>query len=158
MLTLLLNAALAAPQWTIQVDPLTAALGFPHLQVERVLAESWSVYAGPHARLFDGLLSEEPEPFLGVGLEAGVRYYWAGRAPEGGWLLARGVGAYAWRTDTDASSPSGYGSLLAGYTGILGEWLVLSGGAGGQYIRYGVDDLGTKGFFPALHTAVGVAL
>lgn len=157
MLLMLLQTA-AAAQWTLQVDPLTVAIGYPHLQVERVLAPKWSIYAGPHLRLFDGVLSEGPEPYVGYGLEAGVRWYWAGEAPEGGWLLARGVAASARRTDdTSVRSPGGYGSLLAGYTWILGEHLVLSGGAGGQYINYTVDGLGTQGFFPALHTALGVA-
>jgi len=71
---LALNTALAAddPTWTVTVDPLTFALGYAHVQVERRLGSQWSLYAGPHARLFDGLLTEGREPFLGFGGEAWV--------------------------------------------------------------------------------------
>ena len=155
---LLLTAAASATQWTLQVDPLTVALGYPHIQVERVLAPHWSVYAGPHLRLFDSVFIDETEPFVGYGLEAGARWYWAGRAPEGGWVLLRGVGAYLTRTDTEAATPGGYGSVLVGTTAIFGDRFVLSGGAGVQYLHYTIDGFGAQGPFPALHTALGVAL
>lgn len=159
MLPLLLTtAALAAPSWTVQVDPLTAALGYAHVQVERAVAPSWSVYLGPHLRLYDSLLADDVEPYRGLGAEAGVRWFWAGEAPEGGWLLARGVAAHLRTTDgTELTGPGGYGSLLAGYTAVLDERWVLSGGAGGQYIAYQIAGYGPSGFFPALHTAVGIA-
>ncbi len=154
---LLLLGTAAAARWTVQVDPLTAALGYPHLQVERALSPRWSLYAGPHLRLYDGVLSQEHQPYVGYGAESAVRWFWAGEAPKGGWLLARGVIALLHRTDTGDRGPGGYGSILVGYTGILGEHLVLSGGAGGQYLHYTIGGLGAAGFFPALHTAIGVA-
>lgn len=152
---------LAGPpvRWTIQVDPLTTALGFVHVQVERALTPELSLYVGPHARLFDSLLADDKEDFLGFGLEAGLRYFFAGTAPEGGWVGVRGVAAYltAEADDTSEAALGGYGSALVGYTWIPMGWLVLSGGAGGQYLHYRIAGLGPKGFFPALHTAVGVA-
>lgn len=159
---LLASAALAQapapPRWTAQVDPLTFALGYAHVQVERALAERWSLYAGPHLRLFDSPLSGTHEPYLGFGVELGLRRYVTGTAPEGAWVLARGVGAVVTTaTPERATSPGGYGSLLVGYTGILGPGLVLSGGAGVQLIHYSVADYGVQGLFPALHTAVGWA-
>lgn len=163
LLPLLLSAALAAepspdPAWTVQVDPLTFALGYAHLQVERALSPRWSVYAGPHLRLFDGLLTEGHEPYRGYGVEIGARRYLTGAAPEGAWVLARGVIAVA-HTEVPAptTAPGGYVSALLGYTGVLGPGLVLSGGAGAQYIHYTVGDYGVRGAFPALHTAVGWA-
>ncbi len=160
---LLLSLSLAhaqsdSPRWTAQVDPLTFALGYAHVQVERALDDRWSVYAGPHLRLFDSVLGGEHEPYLGFGAEAGVRRYLTGVAPEGAWVLARGVLAVA-TTSSPArqTAPAGYGSLLVGYTGVLGPGLVLSGGAGAQYIHYTVADYGVEGVFPALHTAVGWA-
>lgn len=160
LLLLSLNLAQASepPSWTAQVDPLTFALGYAHLQVERVTSERWSLYAGPHLRLFDDLLGDTHEPYLGFGLEVGVRRYITGAAPEGAWVLARGVGAaVTTSTPTRQTVPGGYGSLLVGYTGILGPGFVLSGGAGVQYIHYSVADLGVEGLFPALHTALGWA-
>ncbi len=154
---LLTSAALAAPSWTVQVDPLTTALGFVHVQVERGF-EGWSVYAGPHLRLFDGLLTEGHEPYRGYGIEAGARWYPRGEAPRGPWLLARGVAALAHTTEgPPARGFAGYGSGLAGWTALLADRWVLSGGLGVQYIGYGVASYGTYGVLPAAHTAVGVA-
>lgn len=148
-----------APNWTLQVDPLTTALGYVHLQVERALGQKVSVYAGPHLRLFNGLLAEPTDDYLGLGVELGVRFFPWGEAPAGPWVLARGVGAWA---TTDAggqrvSQPAGYVSALGGYTLILGGRWVLSGGAGVQYIAYEIEGMGTMGIAPALHTALGVA-
>ena len=148
-----------APAWTVQVDPLTAALGFAHVQVERALAPRWSLYLGPHLRLYDTLLADTQEPYRGYGVEAGVRWFWRGTAPEGGWACVRGVGAALHTTDgSDLRGPGGYISALGGYTAILGGRWVLSGGAGVQYLHYQIDGLGPAGVFPALHTALGVAL
>lgn len=146
---------LLAPLWTAQVDPLTTALGFVHLQVERALGPDWSIYVGPHLRLFDSLLADETEDYFGAGLEVGVRWYFSGIAPEGGWLLARGVGA---RLSADQRAGfGGYVSALGGYTWIFADRWVLSGGGGVQYLHYRIAGLGPEGVFPALHTAFGVA-
>lgn len=145
-----------APQWTVQVDPLTTALGFVHMQVERALAPHWSVYAGPHLRLFDSLLAEEDLRMTGVGVEAGVRYFWRGEAPEGPWLQVRGVVARV-AADSGATALGGYGSGLLGYSAVFrGRW-VLAGGLGVQYLHYTVEGRGPQGLFPAAHTAIGVA-
>jgi hypothetical protein len=142
-------------QWTLQVDPLTTALGFVHLQVERALTPQLSVYAGPHLRLFDSVLSDVKEDYTGLGLELGVRWFFRPSAPAGWWLQARGVGAYL--SGPSSATPGGYVSALGGYTAIFDGWFVLSGGAGVQYLHYRVDGLGPKGIFPALHTTIGVA-
>jgi len=151
-----LASAAESPHWTVQVEPLTTALGYVHLQVEAAPSDSFSVYVGPHLRLFSAP-GTEPEPYVGYGAELGVRYYFQGRAPEGWWVLARGVLADVHATDSDQRAVGGYGSTLGGYTGIVGQTVVLSGGAGVQRIQYGVGDYGVRGWFPALHTAVGVA-
>lgn len=147
------------PAWTVVVDPLTFALGFAHVQIERTLSPHVSVYAGPHARLFDSVLGDEREDFLGLGVELGVRWFFSPGAPEGAWVGVRGVGARL-TADTEAGAQStfgGYGSVLVGYTWLATDWLVLSGGGGAQYLHYTIAGLGPKGFFPALHTVVGVA-
>jgi len=157
--TALLPAPAAAepPTATIQLDPLTTALGFVHLQTEVAVAERVSVYAGPHLRLFDNLVFGEPENIVGYGVEVGVRYFLTGTAPEGAWALVRGVGAWIEAPDADTSGVGGYVSALGGYTWIGGGWLVLSGGLGVQYLHYHVAGLGPKGVLPAAHTAIGVA-
>jgi hypothetical protein len=145
-----------APRWTLQVDPLTTALGFVHLQVERALAPHLSVYAGPHARLFSSPLAEEREDFLGAGVEAGVRLFFRPSSPEGWWAQVRGVGARLWTPDDDTAF-GGYVSALGGYTAIFDGGFVLSGGLGVQYLHYRVAGLGPEGVLPAAHTTFGVA-
>lgn len=143
------------PQWTLQVDPLTTALGFAHLQVERAVAPQLSVYAGPHLRLFDSLLDDKQEDYSGYGLELGLRWFFSPGAPQGWWLGVRGVAAYLQGPTKDV--PGGYLSALGGYTWIWDGWLVLAGGLGVQYLHYTVEGLGPKGVFPAAHSTLGVA-
>ena len=159
MLALLAASAFAAsPTWTITVDPLTTALGYAHVQVERRLTDHASLYLGPSLRLFNGVLSDINGPYIGLGLEAGGRWFPWGKAPRGGWLMLRGVGAWLHTTDgTDLSAPGGYTSALVGGTVLLGEHLVLSGGAGLSYFAYTVGGYGPAGLIPALHTNLGVA-
>ena len=145
--------------WTITVDPLTTALGFAHVQIERRTSPNFSVYTGPNFRLYDSIFSSEEEPYRGFGAELGVRFFPFGKAPSGLWLVARGVGARTFTLDPidRLESFSGYLSGLVGYTWIPFNFLVLSGGVGVQYLRYGVGEYGTEGLLPALHTAVGIA-
>jgi hypothetical protein len=162
LLALLSSLALAdddaPPKWTVQVDPLTAALGFAHVQVERAFTDSFSAYLGPHVRLYDSLLADDVEPYLGFGAELGLRWFPWGGAPQGAWLQTRGVLAHLRTTEAPVETAlGGYGSVLGGYTWILADRWVLAGGAGAQYIHYTVGGWGPEGIFPALHTAVGVA-
>ena len=156
----LLPSAVAAdaPRWTVTVDPLTYAIGYPHLQIERAFGDHASVYVGPHFRLYDGILTEGHEPYRGAGVEAGARWFPWGAAPEGAWLMGRTVVAQIWTTEgPEAQALGGYASALAGYTGIVGGFLVLSGGAGFNYLYYDIAGMGASGPFIALHTNVGVA-
>jgi hypothetical protein len=147
------------PAWTVTVDPLTTALGYVHLQVERRVTRHTSVYAGPHMRLFDGILTEGREPFLGLGGEVGVRAFPWGKAPEGAWVMGRTVLARLHTTDGSRQAElGGYTSGLVGYTGILGRHFVLSGGAGLNWFYYDIAGYGPNpGPFLALHTSLGVA-
>ncbi len=140
--------------WTLQVDPLTTALGFVHLQVERRLVDQLSIYVGPHLRLFSPPIGD-PEDFYGYGVEAGLRWFFLGGAPEGWWAQVRGVAAYL-TTDT-TNDTGGYASVLAGYTHIFDSGFLLAGGAGVQYLFYTIDGLGPSGVAPALHTTLGWA-
>ena len=142
------------PNWTVQVDPLTTVLGFVHVQVERAIGDHFSIYAGPHLRLFSSPFSDA-EDFTGIGAELGVRWYMLGGAPKGWWALLRGVGAHLYTDDNTALG--GYVSGLGGYTWILWDRLVLAAGAGVQYLHYTIDDLGPSGIAPAAHTTVGFA-
>jgi hypothetical protein len=150
----LLTSALAAPAVTVQVDPLTALLGFAHVQVETVLSDRTSLYVGPSLRLYNGILLE-PEPYRGYGLEAGLRVYPWGEAPKGPYLMARGVGAWLRTNDGAETSLGGYGSVLGGYQAVLSERWVLSGALGISGFRYEVGDYGIRGPLPAAHTAIG---
>lgn len=146
------------PRWTIQIDPLTLALGFAHVQVERALSiRRLSIYLGPSVRLFDPL-SKESDRYIGIGGEVGVRGFPWGGAPRGAWVEVRGVLA---RLHTDdrggATALGGYGSVLGGHTWIFSDRWVLAAGLGVQYLHYRVAGLGSVGFLPAAHTTVGVA-
>ncbi len=143
-------------QWNVVVDPLTVALGFVHVQVERALHPRVSVYAGPNMRLFTSpiLGAEEDDEVRGFGLEVGVRVFFYGDAPEGAWILVRGV--LAALRDGERAGPGGYGSALVGYT-FVHRRLVLGGGLGIQYLAYSLIGKGPSGFAPAAHTAIGVA-
>lgn len=153
------SAPAAEPAWTLTVDPLTAALGFAHLQVERRLQDHASLYLGPSLRLYDGILPDINGPYVGLGLEAGARWFPWGKAPRGGWLMVRGVGAHLHTTDgSKQQALGGYTSALAGGTAIIGERFVLSGGAGLSWFSYEVGGYGPAGFIPAAHTNLGVAL
>ena len=147
----------ATPNWTVQVDPLTTALGYTHVQIERKLSPDWSVYAGPHLRLHDNPAAKDDDKtdLRGYGLEAGIRRYFSGKAPEGSWALVRGVGA-GLSLDGETGF-GGYGSVLGGYTWIFDSGLVLSAGAGVQYLHYQLNDEGPKGVLPAAHTTIGWA-
>lgn len=147
-----------APQatWTVQVDPLTIALGFVHVQIERRLGDQVSVYLGPNARLWDLNLKDDDPSYYGIGAEAGVRWYFRGGAPAGWWALARGVLAHL-RADNEDTDLGWYASALVGYTWIFkGRW-VLAAGLGVQYLDYTVSGVGTDGILPAAHTAAGFA-
>lgn len=154
-LALVLASSPSEKQWTVSVDPLTELLGFVHVQVERVFAQKHSLYLGPSLKLFDSPLGIGTGPFRGYGLEAGVRAFVWGDAPEGAWLMLRAVLAAV--TSARGVEPGGYGSVLFGYTAILGPGLVLSGGLGISYFAYGPAESGIHGFLPAAHTAIGWA-
>ncbi|MCA9543506.1 MAG: DUF3575 domain-containing protein [Myxococcales bacterium] len=156
-LCLAATAAQAAPKHTIQVDPLTTALGFVHLQFERALTDRVSIYVGPHLRLFNSLLSDDDEPYKGYGAELGVRLFFRPTAPEGPWVQMRGVAAHLTLDDGDDTAFGGYVSGLGGWTWIFDEQWVLAAGLGVQYLHYAIGDLGPKGVFPAMHTTIGYA-
>lgn len=154
----------APHRWTITVDPLTTALGFAHVQVERAFGTDVSFYVGPSLKLWD-FPGTEQQPYVGLGVELGFRWYWharAGRrglyAPEGPWLMARGVVAHLHTTDGSAQTSLGnYLSALAGYSWIVGDHFTFALGAGVQRLDYAVGDYGIEGILPALHTNLGVA-
>lgn len=159
LLALLQFAQANAPTWTVTVDPLTFALGPMHLQIERKLADNWSLYAAPSIRIFDApwVPKKEKEDFRAYGVEAGVRYFPKGEALTGGWLMTRGVLAYMSTPDGSESNLGGWGSVLGGYTAIFADRWVLAGGLGVQYFQYSVGGMGLEGFSPAAHTNLGVA-
>lgn len=145
-------------RWTVTVDPLTTVLGFVHLQVERTLSPHVSVYAGPSLHLYDPIWESEHDPYAGVGVELGVRWFPMGRSPRGPWLMTRAVVAVLSTTDgTNQTAPGGYASLLGGYTWVLADRFVVSLGVGAQRLQYRVADYGIEGFAPAAHTNLGVA-
>lgn len=147
-----------AARWTVTVDPLTVSLGFVHVQVERALAPRWSLYVGPSLRLHDGFIADDGPKYRGYGLEAGVRGFFSGQAPRGGWVMVRAVGAAVVTVDRPRQvGPGGYTSALVGGTAILGAGFVLSGGAGLSYFHYTAGDAGRTGLLPALHTNLGWA-
>jgi hypothetical protein len=151
-------AGAAEPKWTVSVDPLTTAIGLLHVQVERRITPRVSVYGTPSVRVFDGILPDLNGPWTGIGIEGGIRGFFVGSAPEGGWVMWRGMVA---RTATEeprhAVGVGGYTSVLVGYTGIVGPGLVLSGGLGISWFDYGILGYGVHGFAPAAHTSVGWA-
>jgi hypothetical protein len=143
--------------WTITFDPITTVLGFTHLQIERSLGKWVSVYVGPSLHLHNEPWSEQ-QPYRGIGAELGVRIFPLGTAPKGLWVMTRGVLASLHTTDgTKQRALGGYGSVLVGYTGLIGRHFVLSGGLGVQRLKYTVGGYGLDSWAPAAHTNVGVA-
>lgn len=169
MIALLSTLALAGgpdtspPRYTATVDPLTAALGFAHLQLEAAISERWSLYGGPHLRLYDGILPAANGPYVGIGAEVGLRVFFQGEAPRGSWVMARGVLARVWtRSPERAAEIGGYSSALVGHTWLIGPGIgpvrpALSLGAGVSWLDYTVLDYGPHGLAPALHTNLGFA-
>ncbi len=144
-------------KYTLQFDPLTAALGYMHLQLEHAVTPSFSYYVSPHARTHSSLINYTYEPYNSIGVEAGLRFFFKKQAPEGLWIGARGTIARLSTERQTTAEPGGYVSALGGYTWISKNGFVLSGGAGVQYINYNIAGMGPKGIFPALHTAFGTA-
>lgn len=149
------DAPKESPSWTVQVDPLTTALGFVHVQVEYAFTDHFSLYAGPHLRLFNGLIAEPDDDYMGLGAEVGARWFFRGGAPRGWWAQGRGVLAHL--SSGEETALGGYVSALGGYTWIFDSGFVLSAGLGVQYIRYQVAEQGPRGVLPAAHTTLGFA-
>ncbi|MDH5493004.1 MAG: hypothetical protein OEY14_13705 [Myxococcales bacterium] len=143
------------PRMLLQIDPLTMAIGFLHAQLEVASHPQLSIYLSPHLRLFDGILPDLHGEYVGLGLEAVVRWFPGGAAPTGFWVGPRAVLAQLW-SDTDRSV-GGYLSVLGGYSWLLEDRWVLALGLGLTYIDYRIDGGGAHGFLPAAHTGVGVA-
>jgi len=165
MLALVVAIASAqAPQWTVTVDPLTTYLGFVHLQTELALSDRVSFYASPSLKLFDAPGTEQ-EPYRGLGVEVGLRYFWGRQngnpacvAPCGPWVMVRGVFADVRTTDgTEESDFGRYTSALVGHSWIFDSQWTVQLGAGVQHMDYTVADYGISGWLPALHTNVGIA-
>lgn len=145
--------AAKTPKWTLQVDPLTTALGLAHLHVEYAFSDYHSLYLSPSIRLLDSPLNDDE--YDAVGLEAAYRYFWRGNAPFGPWASVRVVGS---RLTKDSDSEfGGYAGVLGGYTWLVGERFTLAMGLGVQYFEFQVSGVGVQGFLPAAHTALGVA-
>ncbi|MFK8001759.1 MAG: hypothetical protein AB8H86_19345 [Polyangiales bacterium] len=143
-------------RWTLSVDPLTFALGYAHVQLERSFGDRLSLYMGPNFRVFTNPILSDPDldRVRGYGAELGLRVFFYGAAPEGAWVMVRGVLAYI--RDDEGGGVGGYGSLLAGYTWVH-KRLVLGGGLGVQYLAYSLRGQGPSGLAPAAHTVIGVA-
>ncbi len=141
--------------WTVQVDPLTTALGIAHVLFERKVSDQWAVYAGPSMRLYDSPLTpDDEEGYRAHGMEAGARWFFRGGAPSGWWTGLRGVVAHM--TFAGEARLGGYVSALAGRAWILGGRWILSAALGVSYFDYSVGGVGVEGVLPAAHTGVGV--
>jgi hypothetical protein len=145
-----------SPKATVQVDPLTTALGIAHLLFEHRVADHVAVYAGPSLRLYDSpLTKDEDEGYRAYGVEMGARWFFRGHAPSGWWSGLRLTAAHM--RFRDESRLGGYISALGGYAWILdGRW-VLSGALGISYFDYAVGGVGVEGIRPGAHTGVGLA-
>jgi hypothetical protein len=143
---------------------LTTALGFVHLQTELALGRRFSIYAGPSLKLFD-FPGTEQLPIRGVGVEVGIRWFFAAgkkpvhrSAPRGAWVMVRGLGASISTTSgVEETDFGGYISALGGYTWIFDDVFVVGLGLGIQSINYTADNMGIAGILPAAHTTIGIA-
>ncbi len=116
--------------------------------------------AGGSAAAGDPFRSDDVTgPHRGAGLELGLRGFLRPTAPEGLWLMLRGVGAWTWTVDPapPAAEPGGYASLLVGGTWVGERGLTLSGGLGGSLFGYEVGGHGPQGPAVAAHSAAGWA-
>lgn len=142
------------PAWTVQVDPLTAALGIGHVLLERRVSNNVAVYAGPSLKLYDSLITDD-EGYRAVGVEFGARWFFSGTAPAGWWAGLRATVANV--SHDDESNVGGYVSALGGYAWIFNDRWVLSGALGVSYFDYSAGGVGVDGVLPGAHTAIGVA-
>jgi hypothetical protein len=141
--------------WTVQVDPLTTALGIAHVLFERRVTDQVAVYIGPSARLYDSPLTDDAEEgYRAYGAEFGARWFVRGGAPTGWWVGVRGVLAHL--TFEDESRQGGYVSVLGGYAWVFSDRWILSGALGLSYFDYQVGGVGVDGFLPGAHTGIGV--
>lgn len=149
-----MNSESSAPTWTVQVDPLTTALGIGHVLVERRVTDHVAVYAGPSLKLYDSLLTDDAG-YRAVGIELGVRWFFSGTAPAGWWAGLRATVASV--SYEDERNLGGYISALGGYAWIFKDRWVLSGALGVSYFDYSAGGEGVDGILPGAHTAIGVA-
>lgn len=141
--------------WTIQVDPLTTALGIVHVLFERRLSPRFTVYIGPSLRLYDSPLTDDNEEgYRAYGAEYGLRYFLQSSAPFGWWGGLRVVTARL--SFNDEARLGGYVSGLFGYAWNVTDCLVLSGALGVSYFDYSVGGVGVSGVLPGAHTAIGL--
>jgi hypothetical protein len=126
------------------------------------VGRSISLFAGPalaYGTATDGATTTRT---YGFGADAGLRLFFGGRAPEGGWFSPIGALFYATARSTAGERLTATGSMigaLAGYTWIWNSGFVLSLGGGLVYVDLRLDgpgiSAGAQGIVPALRLALG---
>ena len=149
------DAAPTSIEWTVQIDPLTTALGIAHVLFEKRLTSRFAAYVGPSLRLYDSLLTnDDEEGYRAYGIEYGIRYFLQSTAPFGLWAGLRFVNARL--SFENENRLGGYVSGLFGYAWHFSKFWLISGALGISYFDYSVGGVGVSGVLPAAHTGIGV--
>ena len=150
------------PPQTITVNLFSLGAGSIAADYERAVGSSISLFLGPSFIYESATNGATTARMYGVGGDAGVRIFFGGRAPEGGWCSMSG-GLFHSSADFgngDRGTATGsVAALLFGYTWIWGSGFVLSLGGGLAYVDFKLQtqesSVGLQGTVPSLRLALG---
>jgi len=131
---------------------------------ERAVGSSVSLFAGPSFVFSSATSGATTARMYGVGGNAGLRMFFGGRAPKGGWFSMSG-GLFHSSADFgngDRGTATGsVAAVLFGYTWIWGSGFVFSLGGGLAYVDFKLQaqesSVGLQGTLPTLRLALGYA-
>lgn len=125
----------------ISIAPLALGLGAIYLEYERVLTDRFSLTFAPGVEnLYPGVIANPFASATAVRLDASLRFYPQGSAPQGCWMS---VGA---NTELQPGTPRYGGAALVGCSVALGEHLL-----GTAAVGAGVDNTATWGLDGRFH-------
>jgi len=142
-----------SPRWpknTVTINPVMMLYGAFNFEYERAISERVSIVAGPtywNGKFLDSRLE------IWV-VDLGARIFATGQAPEGLFVSPR-LSVFHGRVDGESTdAPSFAGSILFGYSWLIGRAFDLSLGVGGMFAL--LDEGEVRGA-PIFRTALGVA-
>jgi hypothetical protein len=152
------------PPQMITANLFSLGAGSIAAEYERAVGSSISLVVGPTFVYGSATSGAQTARMYGVGGGGGLRIFFGGRAPEGGWCSLQGALFYSSADFGNGERATATGSavgVLFGYTWIWGSGFVLSLGGGLAYVDMKLDaqgsSVGFQGTVPALRLALGYA-